>query len=87
MAAENLCFGLWQMKLLFTGIDPHVERTEVDVWITGESKPGYVKQCGDALIRYGEIDVLEQLYVAHILAASVVFAHHSSPVTSSVGPL
>ena len=68
------------MKLLFTCVDPHVERAEVDVRISRESQPGNIKQSGETLIRYGKIDVLEQLHVTHVFSAAVVVAHDPSPV-------
>jgi hypothetical protein len=60
MAVDNLWASRRQMKLLLAGIDPHIIQSNVKVRITRESQPYDIKQRGQRLVGYLDVNVLEQ---------------------------
>ena len=81
---QYLGFVSRQVKLLIAEVHPHVEGAEIDVRVTRETEPGYVKHARDTLIGHRQIDVLQHLHVADVLLGPVEvfrFSHGGSPRT------
>ena len=63
------------MKLLFTGVDPHIKGSKIDIWIASKTETGYVKESSYLLVWYRQIDMFHVENIAYVLSAPVEFSY------------